>query len=173
MAKAKTKPEEAEAAIPTAADLKKIANRIAARAPKLADAEAQYECAKVAARNRKAELDKLRAEDDADRDLLALWAKANPDAIDAAPKNAVDLGKGLLVVKNCPASIKNLDGWDDDDVIAACEKQGLDAYVNVKKTLARTVVKNDWNAQRITDKELRKIGLYPDCGAKPEFKLKD
>lgn len=169
----KKQTEEADAALPTEADLKKIANRIAARAPKLADAEAQYECAKVAARNRKAEYDKLKAEDDADRDRLARWASANPDVIDAASKSALDLGKGLLVVKNCPAAIRNVKGWTNDDVIAACEKHGYDNYVNIKKTLNRAGVKADWNAQRVSDKDLRKIGLYPDCNAKAEFKLKD
>lgn len=169
----KKQSEEASVAAPTEADLKKIANRIAARAPKLADAEAQYECAKVAARNRKAELDKLVAEDDADRELLAIWAAKNPAAIETAPKNVLDLGKGTLTVRNCPASIKNVDGWTDDDVIAACEKRGYQQYVKIIKKLERAVVKSDWNAQRVTALDLKKIGLYPDCAAKAEFKLKD
>lgn len=169
-----TKKEHTETpAVPTEADIKKIVNRLHRRAAEIAEAGAQIECAQVALRNLKAKRDKLVAEQDADEEMIRIWGRANPKKFESAAKGAVDLGKAVVTLKSNPASIKNIDGWTDDDVIAACEKTGHDEYVRVQKKLERAVIKSDWNAQRINDKELRKLGLYPDCAAKYEIKLKD
>lgn len=162
-----------ETPLPTEADLKKIVNRMHKRAPQIADAEAQVECAKVALRNLKAKLDKLIAEQNADQDLVKIWSASVPERFEAAPKGVVDLGKATVSFRNCPASIKNLDGYDDDDVIAACEKHGRSEYVRVKKALDRAAVKADWNAQRVSEKELKKLGLHACCNAEFAVKLKD
>ena len=159
--------------LPTEADLKKIVGRMSKRAPQIADAEAQVECAKVALRNLKAKLDKLLAEQDADESLIKIWSAAMPDRFEAAPKGVVALGKATVTLRNCPASIKNLDGYEDDDVIAACEKHGKPEYIRVKKSLDRAAVKADWNAQRVTEKELKKLGLCACCDAEFKVKLKD
>lgn len=158
---------------PSEADLKKIVNRMSKRAPEIADAKAQVECATVALRNLKAKLDKLTAEQDGDEELVKIWSRQNPDKFESAAKNCVDLGKATVTLKTPPASIKNLDGWTDDDVIAACEKHGKTEYVRVMKKFERAVVKSDWNAQRISDKELKKLGLRASCDAEFKVKLKD
>lgn len=159
--------------IPTEADLKKIVGRMSKRAPQIADMEAQVECAKVALRNLKAKLDKLLAEQDADESLIKIWSATAPERFEATPNGVVDLGKATVTLRNCPASIKNLDGYDDEDVIAACEKYDKPEYIRIKKSLDRAAVKADWNAQRITDKELKKLGLCACCDAEFKIKLKD
>lgn len=158
--------------VPDESDLKKIVNRMHKRAPAIADAEAQVECAKVALRNLKAKLDKLMEEQKSDEALITIWSQTVPERFTAESKQTIDLGKATVTLRSNPTSIKNLDGWDDDDVIAACEKAGHDEYVRITKKFERAVVKSDWNAQRISDKELKKLGLYADAAVEFKVKLK-
>lgn len=161
-----------EIAVPDESELKKIVNRMHKRAPAIADAEAQVECAKVALRNLKAKLDKLTEEQAADEQLITIWSQTVPERFSSAAKQTLDLGKATVTLRSNPTSIKNLDGWDDDDVIAACEKAGHDEYVRITKKFERAVVKSDWNAQRISEKDLKKLGLYADAAVEFKVKLK-
>ena len=161
-----------ETPLPTEADLKKIVNRLSKRAPEIADAKAQVECATVALRNLKAKLDKLVAEQEADEDLVKIWAANEPERFADAPKG-VDIGKAVVTLKKNPPSICNIENWSDDDVIAACEKAGHEEYVRIVKKFERAVVKADFNGKRIDEKALKKLGLYVSCEAEFKVKLKD
>lgn len=170
MAKAKQDTETPPVTV-TEAELKKIINRMSKRRAEIAEADAQVKCADVALRNLKGKLKKLEDEQDADEALVKSWIRENPDKLDA--KSTLDVGKAVLSLPAKPAAIKNLDGMSDEDVIAACEKAGRADYVRVTKKLERAVIKADWNAQRINERELKKLGLYADTAPEPKVKLKE
>ena len=171
MAKAKDPPKQDTPPVVTEADLKKIINRMSKRRADIAAADAQVKCADVALRNLKGKLKKLEDEQDADEALVKSWIRSNPDKLDT--KSTLDVGKAVLSLPAKPAAIKNLDGMSDKDVIAACEKAGRSEYVRITKKFERSIVKSDWNAQRISEKELKKLGLYADTEPEPRVKLKE
>lgn len=173
MAQTKTKPTPTETPqIPgTEAELKKIINRMSKRRADIAEADAQVKCADVALRNLKGKLKKLEDEQEADEAIVKSWIRSNTDKLDA--KSTLDIGKAVLSLPAKPAAIKNLDGMSDEDVIAACEKAGKTEYVRITKKFERSIVKADWNAQRISEKELKKLGLYADTEPEPRVKLKE
>ena len=171
MAKAKPTDTETPPVPQTEAELKKIINRMSKRAPAIAEADSQVKCAEVSLRNLKGKLKQLEDEQEADASLVKSWIRSNPDKLDA--KSTLDIGKAVLSLPAKPAAIKNLDGMSDEDVIAACEKSGKLEYVRVTKKLERSIVKADWNAQRISEKELKKLGLHADTTPEPKIKLKE